>query len=109
METIWPHSPKKREDPSQHGYEAVLQSNSRREKKFRGARRTTLPTVLNVDLTACQEKEHNYSKQIKLGNKSDLDTLLTIARDRKYWRCLVARVAGAGRAELSVDNSAEVH
>ena len=79
------------------------------KNKFRGARRTTLPTVLNVDLTACQEKEHNYSKQIKLGNKSDLDTLLTIARDRKYWRCLVARVAGAGRAELSVDNSAEVH
>ena len=79
------------------------------KKKFRGARRTTLPTVLNGDLTSCQATEHNYCKQLKLGNIADFKTLSTLAQDRGYWRCLVARVAGAGRAELSVDNSAEVH
>ena len=76
-------------------------------KKFRGARRTTLPTVLNTDLAKIQPKDHNYCRQLKLGNMEDLNIMQHLAADRKFWRCLVARVAGAGRAELSVDDSAE--
>ena len=79
------------------------------KKKFRGARRTTLPTVLNSDLTSCQATEHNYCKQLKLGNTVDFKTLSTLAQGRKYWRCLVTRVAGAEQAEFSVVNSADVH
>ena len=76
-------------------------------KKFRGARRTTLPTVLNTDLSRIQHRDHNYCRQIKLANAKDLRNLQQLAVDRKFWRCLVARVVGAGRAESSVDDSAE--
>ena len=76
-------------------------------KKFRGARRTTLPSVLNTDLAKLQTSDHNYCKQLKLGTTEDLKKMQQLADDRKYWRCLVTRVVGAGRAELSVDNSAE--
>ena len=76
-------------------------------KKFRGARRTTLPTVLNTDLSRIQHRDHNYCRQIKLANTEDLKNLQQLAVDRKFWRCLVARVVGAGRAESSVDDSAE--
>ena len=76
-------------------------------KKFRGARRTTLPTVLNTDLSRIQHRDHNYCRQIKLANTEDLRNLQQLAVDRKFWRCLVARVVGAGRAESSVDDSAE--
>ena len=93
--------------PANMAMELYFNEDIRGSKKFRGARRTTLPTVLNADLARIQHRDHNYCKQIKLANIKDLRDLQHLAVDRKFWRCLVARVVGAGRAELSVDNSAE--
>ena len=93
--------------PANMAMDLYFNEEIRGNKKFKGARRTTLPTVLNADLAKIQPMDHNYSKQLKLTNKEDLDTLQQLATDRKYWRRLVGRVVGAGRAELSVDNSAE--
>ena len=49
-------------------------------KKFKGARRTTLPEVLNSDLEKLQNefqhlKDHNYCARLKLRTREDLDTL----------------------------------
>ena len=93
--------------PANMAMDLYFNEEIRGGKKFRGARRTTLPTVLNEDLAKIQPRDHNYSKQLKLSNKEDLHTLKQLADDRKFWRCLVGRVVGAGRAELSADNSAE--
>ena len=79
---------------------------------FRAARRTTLPTTLNEDLQRTQTqhlRDHTYCKQLRLNTADDLEKLKVVAKDRKRWRWLVGRVTGAGRAELSVDNSAEDH
>ena len=74
--------------------------NIRGEKKFRGARRTTLPIFLNNDLAKTHHTDHNYCKQLKLTNTEDLITLQQLARDQKYWRRLVFRVVCAGQAEF---------
>ena len=94
--------------PAKMAMELYFNEEIRGGKKFRGARRTTLPIVLNADLVRIQNRDHNYCKQIKLANNEDLRRMQQLAEDWKFWRCLVARVVGAGRAELSVDNSAEV-
>ena len=94
--------------PANKAMELYFNEEIRGGRKFRGARRTTLPTVLNADLVRIQHKDHNYCKQIKLANSEDLWRMQQLAEDRKFWRCLVARVVGAGRAALSVDNAAEV-
>ena len=95
--------------PANMAMELYFKEGIRGGKKFRGARRTTLPIVLNADLVRIQHRDHNYCKQIKLANTKDLREMQQLAVDRKFWRCLVARVVGAGRAELSFDNSAEAH
>ena len=80
-------------------------------KKFKGARRTTLPEVLNSDLEKLQNefqhlKDHNYCARLKLRTREDLDTLKNVARNRKLWRALVHRVIGAGRADWPFGQSA---
>ena len=95
--------------PANMAMELYFKEGIRGGKKFRGARRTTLPIVLNADLVRIQHRDHNYCKQIKLANTKDLREMQQLAVDRKFWRCLVARVVGAGRAELSFDNPAEAH
>ena len=78
------------------------------KKKFRGAKRISLPITLNNDLQKIQDqalKDHNYSRRLKLSNAEDLKALAEIAQDREEWRRLVVRVKRAGEAELSVDNS----
>ena len=93
--------------PANMAMTLYFNENIRGETKFRGARRTTLPTVLNNDLAKTHHTDHNYCKQLKLANTQDLITLQNLATDRKYWRRLVFRVTCAGRAELPVGNSAE--
>ena len=84
------------------------------DKKFRGARRTTLPEVLNNDLEKLQSaqqhlRDHNYSARPKLRTPQDLDNLRHLAQNRKSWRILVRRVVGAGRADWPFGQSAEGH
>ena len=93
--------------PANMAMTLYFNENIRGETKFRGARRTTLPTVLNNDLAKTHHTDHNYCKQLKLANTQDLITIQNLATDRKYWRRLVFRVMCAGRAELPVGNSAE--
>ena len=91
--------------PAKMAMELYFNEDIRGGRKFRGARRTTLPIVLNSDLVRIQNRDHNYCKQIKLANNKDLRRMQQLAEDRKFWRCLVARVVGAGRTV--VDHSAE--
>ena len=80
-------------------------------KKFKGARRTTLPEVLNSDLEKLQNefqhlKDHNYSARLKLRTREDLEKLKNVASNRKLWRSLVTRVIGTGRADWPFGQSA---
>ena len=72
----------------------------RGRKQFRGARWTTLPTVLSIELTKIKPKDYRHCKQLKLGNREDLNIMQHLPADRKYWRCLVLRAVGAGRVVI---------
>ena len=77
-------------------------------KKFKGARRTTLPEVLNSDLERLQNefhhmKDHNYCARLKFRTREDLDRLKNVASNRKSWRSLVK---STGRADWPFGQSA---
>ena len=78
--------------------------------KFKGARRTTLPTVLENDLQKIKDpatSDHNYCKKHKLSTADDLIALAEVAQNRAAWKSLTGRVRKAGEAEPSVDDSAK--
>ena len=79
-------------------------------KRFRGARRTTLPTVLDSDLQKIRDptssQDHNYCRRHKLSTQEDLKALAEVAKNRVEWKRLMGRVRIAGEAESSVDDSA---
>ena len=77
-------------------------------EKFKGARRTTLPTVLESDLQKITDKsDHNYCKRLTLKTADDLKALTEVAQNRAAWKSLTGRVRKAGEADPSVDDSAK--
>ena len=66
-------------------------------KKFRGRPLTTLPVVLNKDLSRLQENT------LQLTTREDLEHLRCIARSRQQWRELSTRIRKAAEAPPSDD------
>ena len=66
-------------------------------KKFRGRPLTTLPVVLNKDLSRLQENT------LQLTTGEDLEHLRCIARDRQQWRELSTGIRKAAEAPPSDD------
>ena len=62
--------------------------------KFRGRPVTTLPTILNKDLS-------RLPTPLKLKTKSDLKHLRFMAQDRKRWQNLTRRIREAAEASSS--------
>ena len=73
----------------------ILYNNKRKHKRFRGPRRTSLPTVLKADL----EKLNDSSYQLK--KLSDLEKLRCIAADKSKWRNLRDRVVTAAKQQAT--------
>ena len=70
-------------------------------KKFRGRPLTTLPVVLNKDLSRLQENT------LQLTTREDLEHLRCIAQNRQQWRELSTRIRKAAEAPPSDDWDAE--
>ncbi|KAK3701307.1 hypothetical protein RRG08_066799 [Elysia crispata] len=66
-------------------------------KKFRGRPLTTLPVVLNKDLSRLQENT------LQLTTREDLEHLRCIAQNRQQWRELSTRIRKAAEAPPSDD------
>ena len=66
-------------------------------KKFRGRPLTTLPVVLNKDLSRLQENT------LQLTTREDLEHLRCIAQNRQQWRELSTRIRKAAEAPPSED------
>ena len=63
-------------------------------KKFQGNQRTTLPTVIDMDLKAANQIDHTIPvKQFR--TSQDLSKLTDIAQDRDEWRKLVDTICFA--------------
>lgn len=71
-------------------------------KKFKGRPITTLPIVLNRDLT-------NINHPQRLHSIEDLDKIKDIAQDRKRWNHLVSRIERAAEASQTENWDAERH
>ena len=83
---------------------------------FPGAKRTTLPTNLNDDLTEMYTPQphlidHGYTKKHKFCSLEDLEELREIALDRKAWRNFINKVTSVcpvtetGDVDSSVEES----
>ena len=66
-------------------------------KKFRGRPLTTLPVVLNKDLSRLQENTLQFT------TREDLEHLRCIAQNRQQWRELSTRIRKAAEAPPSDD------
>ena len=64
-------------------------------QRFRGRPLTTLPIVLNKDLSRIQE--HHY----QLKTKQDLNDLRSVAKERTRWKELTAKIREAAEAPKS--------
>ena len=69
--------------------------------KFRGRPLTTLPVVLNKDLTRVSEDK------LQLTSQKDLEHLRSVAQNRQTWRKLTTRIREAAEASPSDDGDAE--
>ena len=69
--------------------------------KFRGRPLTTLPVVLNKDLT------HVSDDKLQLTSLKDLEHLRSVAQNRQTWRKLTTRIREAAEASPSDDWDAE--
>ena len=69
--------------------------------KFRGRPLTTLPVVLNKDLTRVSDDT------LQLTSLKDLDHLRSVAQNRQTWRKLTTRIREAAEASPSDDWDAE--
>ncbi|GFS02849.1 hypothetical protein ElyMa_001133800 [Elysia marginata] len=73
----------------------------RKGGKFLGRPITTLPNVLNKDLSCLPTGE------LRLKTNEDLDHLRSIAQDRQQWKGLTAKIREAAEASRSEDKDAE--
>ena len=69
--------------------------------KFRGRPLTTLPVVLNKDLTRVSDDK------LQLTSLKDLEHLRSVAQNRQTWRKLTTRIREAAEASPSDDRDAE--
>ena len=69
--------------------------------KFRGRPLTTLPVVINKDLTRVSDDK------LQLTSLKDLEHLRSVVQNRQTWRKLTTRIRGAAEASPSDGGDAE--
>ena len=85
METTRAYPEERARHPSKQSHAILRQLNEEIQgEKFKGARRTTLPTVLKSDLDT--KRKH------KLSTADDLKALAEVAQNRVEWKSLMGKV-----------------
>ena len=72
----------------------------RTEKRFRGRPTTTLPVIINKDLSQIQDN-------LSLKSTDDLKYLRSLAQDRDQWRSLTKQIVEIAEASRSDDQDAK--
>ena len=72
----------------------------RTEKRFRGRPTTTLPVIINKDLSQTQDN-------LSLKSTDDLKYLRSLAQDRDQWKSLTKQIVEIAEASRSDDQDAK--
>ena len=72
----------------------------RTEKRFRGRTTTTLPVIINKDLSQIQDN-------LSLKSTDDLKYLRSLAQDRDQWKSLTKQIVEIAEASQSDDQDAK--
>ena len=70
------------------------------EKRFRGRPTTTLPVIINKDLSQIQDN-------LSLKSTDDLKYLRSLAQDRDQWKSLTKQIVEIAEASRSHDQDAK--
>ena len=100
-----------RRDPNIPANQAMkLYFSKNNNQGFKGAKRKTLPIVLNDDLfllsqTNSHLTDHNYTNKLKFSCSFDLERLRTLATDRDTWRDFVSTLCNPGNVDAGDEDS----